>query len=117
MCVRAKLLQLCLTLCNPMYCKPARLLCPWDSPSKNTGKGCQALLQGSFPTQGSNPHLLCLLHAKSDSKWNKDLKVRAKAIILFKETIGGKIRDTEFGNDFLDITPKHKQRMKKCIKI
>ena len=33
---------------------PARLLCPWDSPGKNTGVGCHALLQGIFPTQGSN---------------------------------------------------------------
>ena len=24
--------------------------------------GCHALLQGIFPTQGSNQHLLCLLH-------------------------------------------------------
>ena len=26
-----------------------------DFPGKNTGVGCQALLQGMFPTQGSNP--------------------------------------------------------------
>ena len=25
--------------------------CPWDSPGKNTGVGCHALLQGIFPTQ------------------------------------------------------------------
>ena len=37
---------------------PARLLCPWDSPGKNTGVSCHALLQGIFPTQRSNPHLL-----------------------------------------------------------
>ena len=30
---------------------------PWDSPGKNTGVGCHALLQGIFPTQGSNPGL------------------------------------------------------------
>ena len=36
--------------------------CPWDSPGENTGVGCRALLQGVFPTQGLNPHLLCLLH-------------------------------------------------------
>ena len=34
------------------------LLCPWNSPSKNTGVGCHALLQGIFPTQESNPGLL-----------------------------------------------------------
>ena len=28
-----------------------------DSPSKNTGVGCHALLQGIFPTQGLNPGL------------------------------------------------------------
>ena len=33
---------------------PARLLCPWDSPGKNTGKGSHTLLQGIFPTQWSN---------------------------------------------------------------
>ena len=36
----------------------ARLLCPWNSPGKNTGVGCHALLQGIFLTQGSNPDLL-----------------------------------------------------------
>ena len=35
---------------------------PWDSPGKNTGVGCHGLLQGIFPTQGSNVHLLHLLH-------------------------------------------------------
>ena len=30
----------------------------WDSPGKNTGVGCHFLLQGIFPTQGSNPGLL-----------------------------------------------------------
>ena len=39
----------------------ARLLCPWDSPGKNTAVGCHVLL-GLFLTQGSNPCLLCLLH-------------------------------------------------------
>ena len=34
---------------------PTKLLCPWDSTGKNTGIGCCALLQGIFPTQGSNP--------------------------------------------------------------
>ena len=34
-----------------------RHLCPWNFPSKNTGVSCHALLQGIFPTQGSNPVL------------------------------------------------------------
>ena len=39
-------------------CTGARLLCPWDSPGKNTGVGCHALFQGIFPSQGWNPGLL-----------------------------------------------------------
>ena len=31
-----------------------KLLCPWDFPGKNTGVDCHFLLQGIFPTQGSN---------------------------------------------------------------
>ena len=34
------------------------LLCPWNSPGKNTGVGCPSLFQGIFPTQGSNLLLL-----------------------------------------------------------
>ena len=41
---------------------PARLLCPWDFPGKNTGVGRHFLLQGIFLTHGSNLHLLCLLY-------------------------------------------------------
>ena len=33
---------------------------PWDSPVNNTEVGCHPLLQGIFPTQESNPHLLRL---------------------------------------------------------
>ena len=42
------------TLCDPFGLQPTRLLCPWDSPGKDPGVGCRALLQGIFPTQGSN---------------------------------------------------------------
>ena len=43
---------------------PARLLCPWDFPGKNTGVGCHFFLQGIFLAQGLNLHLLCLLHCR-----------------------------------------------------
>ena len=36
-----------------LWTVPSRLLCPWDSPGKNTGVDCHFLLQGIFPTQGS----------------------------------------------------------------
>ena len=38
----------------PHGLSPTRLLCSWNSPSKNAGVGCHFLLQGIFPTQGSN---------------------------------------------------------------
>ena len=57
----AKLLQLCQLFATP-WTVVTRLLCSRDSPGKNTGVGCCALLQGIFPTQGWNQSLLCLLH-------------------------------------------------------
>ena len=61
-CVCAKSLQLFWTLVQICGMQPARLLCSWDSPVKNTGMGCCAFLQGIFPTQELNPYLFCLLH-------------------------------------------------------
>ena len=43
---------------RPHGLQPTRLLCPWAFPGKTTGVGCHFLLQGIFPTQGSNPGLL-----------------------------------------------------------
>ena len=43
--------QLFATICT-VVC-----LCPWDSPGKNNGVGCHALLLGIFPIQGWNPGL------------------------------------------------------------
>ena len=50
--------QSCLTLCDPMGCSPPGSSVHGDSPDKDTGVGCYTLLQGIFPTQGSNPVLL-----------------------------------------------------------
>ena len=50
--------QSCPTLCDPTDYR-TRLLCPRDSPGRSTGVDCHFLLQGIFPTQGSNS---CLLH-------------------------------------------------------
>ena len=43
---------------RPYGLQPSRLLCPWDSLGKSTRVSCHDLLQGIFPTQGSNPGLL-----------------------------------------------------------
>ena len=50
--------QLCPTLCDPMDCSLPDSSVHGASLGKNTGVGCHALLQGIFPTQGSNPDLL-----------------------------------------------------------
>ena len=53
----------------PRGLQPTRLLCPWDFPGKSSEVGCHALLQGIFPTQGSNlglPHCRQILHQLSD---------------------------------------------------
>ena len=64
--------QLCPTLCDPTDCSPPGSSVHGDSPGKDTGVGCRALLQGIFPTQGSDPGLphcgeilYCLSHQGS----------------------------------------------------
>ena len=49
---------LCATLWIIAYQSPLSM----DFSRKNTGVCCHFLLQGIFPTQGSNPCSLCLLH-------------------------------------------------------
>ena len=59
--------------------KPTRLFCPWNFPGKITGVDCHFLLQRIFPTEGSNPCLLHLLHWQRDSLPAKPL---GKSIII-----------------------------------
>ena len=49
--------QSCLTLCDPMDCSLPGSSVHGDSPGKNTGVDCPALLQRIFPIQGLNPGL------------------------------------------------------------
>ena len=56
-CAVCLVTQLCLTLCDPMDCSPPGSSAHGDSPGKNTGACCHALLQGIFLTQGWNPGL------------------------------------------------------------
>ena len=46
---------------------PTRLLCPWDSPGKNTGVGCHCPPPGGLPNLGIEPCLLHLLHWQAGS--------------------------------------------------
>ena len=55
--------------------RPHGLYSPWNSPGQNTGVGSLFLLQGIFPTQGSNPGLphcrriLYQLSHKGSPRW------------------------------------------------
>ena len=56
--VKVKVARSCPTL------RPHGPYSPWNSPAQNTGVGSLSLLQGIFPTQGLNLHIL---HWKADS--------------------------------------------------
>ena len=52
---------LCVCVCAAQSCLtlwPHGLYSPWNSPGQETGVGSLSLLQGIFPTQGSNPGFL-----------------------------------------------------------
>ena len=87
--MRAKSLQSCLTLCNPMdYSLPGSSV-HGHSPGKNIGVGCQSFLQGIFLTLGSNlPSLMSPAlagrffttsrHLGSPILWHPDTKTRQR---------------------------------------
>ena len=68
--------QSCTTLCDPMDCSWPGSSVHGDSPGKNTGVGCYALIQGIFPTQGSNPGLphcrQILYHLSHQGSWSPE---------------------------------------------
>ena len=85
--VNVKVTQLCLIFYNPMDCSP------WNSPGQNTGGGSLSLLQGIFPTQGSNPGLLhckwilCLLSHKGSlmfTMFTSKLNYEVNYVYLYK---------------------------------
>ena len=68
LCTKQSTRTYCISLCRsvtwscrtlwPHRLQPSRFLCPWDPPGTNTRVGAHFLLQGIFPTQGPNLHLL-----------------------------------------------------------
>ena len=60
------------------------LLCPWNFPGKNTAVCCHILLQGIFPTQGSNPCLLHLWHWQLDSLQLSYLLLASQVALVVK---------------------------------
>ena len=87
--MHAKSLQSCLILCNPMDCSLPGSLCSRDSPGKNAGLSCHALLQGIFPTQGSNPCLLSLLNWQVGSLPKPHLGSLTEPVVVTKENTKG----------------------------
>ena len=65
--MKVKLLSHVLLFVTPWTVAHQAPVCQWDSPGRNTGVGCHALLQGIFPTQGWHLYLLHLLHWQGDS--------------------------------------------------
>ena len=89
--------QSCPTLCDPMDCSPAGSSVHGILQARITGVGCHFLLQGIFPTQGSN---LGLLHCRwilyqlsqQGSLFLPLLMVKAKALEKETERVKGKLK-------------------------
>ena len=88
----------CPTLCDPVDCSPPGSSAHGDSPGKNTGVVCHALLQGIFPTQGSNSGLLHsrrilhhLSHQGRPTTWEK-LPKNSTSTILCSFGIWNKLK-------------------------
>ena len=62
MCVHAKSLQPCSTLCNLMDQSLPGFSVHGDFSGKNTGVGCHILLQGIYWTQGWKPVTQIIYH-------------------------------------------------------
>ena len=71
---------------------------------------CRALL---WKTGYVHAKELLITHTKLKSNLLKDLSLRAKTVKVFQDNKGGKHHDSEFGNYFLDITPKTGKKKKK----
>ena len=80
-------------LCDPVDCSPPCSSVHGIFAGKNTGVGCHFLLQGIFPTQGSNLHLWCLLQWQVDSlHWTTWIDLSIKLPVIEFE-VKQKIKD------------------------
>ena len=61
-CAVCLVTQSCLPLCDPEDCSLPGSPVHGESPRKNPGVGCHAVLQSIFPTQGSNLGLFIMEH-------------------------------------------------------
>ena len=76
--------------CVPLFATPSTIDSPWNSPGRNTGVGSHSLLQGIFPTQGSNsglPHCRWILYQMSHQGNPCSLMSPIKSLLLFREVL------------------------------
>ena len=106
----------CPTLCEPKDCSPPGTSVREDSPGKNTGVGCHALLQGIFPSWELNsglpllqadslpfePNVVSLNQSWSPALFHRliDLSISFQLVValgsgLAKEGVVGKITTSE----------------------
>ena len=71
-----------LTLRDPVECRPPGSTVHGDPPGKNTRVGCHFLLQGIFPTQGSNLGLPHCRHTLYPLRHQRRLKIDNKLEIV-----------------------------------
>ena len=99
--VKVSVTQLSLTLCDPMDCSPPGSSVPGSLQAKRLEWVCHSLLQGIFPTQGSNPGLLhgrqilySVSHQESPmGEWEQWKRLTAKIKNNFNRALS--IKDTE----------------------
>ena len=78
-----------------------RLLHPWDFLGKSSGVGCHFLLQGIFPTQGSNPGLLHCRQTLSRLSHQRSQISHVESQIFFSTAV--KMVPVAYSYDFIDI--------------
>ena len=80
------------------------LYSPWNSPGQNTGLGSRSLLQGIFPTQGSNPGLphcsRILYQLRKEAQCGWALPNHLKVVIKTKITLLSAGRNSAFELEF-----------------
>ena len=75
------------TLCDSMDCRLPGLPSPCYCPGKNIGVSCHSLLQGIFPTQGLNLHLLHYRQILYRAT-GKHFKLWNSTLIAWKDRVG-----------------------------
>uniref|UniRef100_A0AAA9RVS2 BRCA1-associated protein n=1 Tax=Bos taurus TaxID=9913 RepID=A0AAA9RVS2_BOVIN len=105
--------------------EPTKILYPWNFPGKNTGVGCHFLCQRIFPIQGSNLHLLCLLHWQINNMKTKfketiekcdSLEHRLNDLLKEKQSVERKCTQLNTKVAKLTTELKEEQEMNKCLR-